>query len=224
MTASCQEMVLSGSDLLLAELTHRINNEFTSAVCIISRAAARSDNDDVKATLATVAERLMDYALVHRALQMPAESTEIDASAFMRELCAAISKSKLADLGIEMSFVDRPLRMDSRRCWHLGLAVCELITNAARHAFNGTAGAIRVELRLRGSFVECSVSDNGRWAAPSRAGRGSAIVESLAETLDGNITRIMGKRGSAVVLTFPHRAGARSRRRETIDNLAVTLN
>ncbi|HEY4918508.1 MAG TPA: sensor histidine kinase [Xanthobacteraceae bacterium] len=224
MTALRRELAPSGSELLLAELVHRINNEFTSAVCIISRAAARSESDDVKATLAAVSERLMDYALVHRALQMPTEHAEIDASAFLRGLCAAISRSKLADLGIEMSFVDRPLRMDSRRCWLLGLVVCELVNNAARHAFNGAAGTIRVELRLRGSFVECSVSDNGRSSAPIRPGRGFAIVEALAETLDGNITRIMGNRGSAVVLTFPHRADVRSRRRETIDNLAVTLN
>jgi two-component sensor histidine kinase len=224
MTVLCRELAPSGSELLLAELVHRINNEFTSAVCIISRAAARSENDDVKATLAAVSERLMDYALVHRTLQMPTGSAEIDASAFMRGLCEAISKSKLADLGIKISFVDRPLRMGSLRCWRLGLIVCELITNAARHAFNGTAGAIRVELRLRGALVECSVSDNGRWAAPIRSGRGSAIVDSLAETLDGSITRIMGDRGSAVLVTFPHRADGHSRRRETIDNLAVTLN
>jgi two-component sensor histidine kinase len=223
MTAFCREVV-SGSDLLLAELTHRINNEFTSAVCIISRAATRSDNDAVRATLAAVAERLMDYALVHRTLQMPSENTEIDACAFMRELCEAIGKSKLADLGIEISLVDRSLRMGSLRCWRLGLIVSELITNAARHAFNGAAGTIRVELRLCGAFVECSVSDNGRWAAPIRPGRGFAIVEALAETLDGNITRIMGNRGSAVVITFPHRADVHPRRRETIDNLAVTLN
>src|ERR1700722_1027810 len=94
MTVLCRELAPSGSELLLAELVHRINNEFTSPVCIISRAAARSENDHVKATLAAVSERLMDYALVHRTLQMPTGSAEIDASAFMRGLCEAISKSK----------------------------------------------------------------------------------------------------------------------------------
>jgi two-component sensor histidine kinase len=217
-------MTLTGNDLLLAELTHRINNEFTSAVCIISRAAARSGNDDVKTALAAVSERLMGYALVHRVLQMPTESVDIDASDFMRELCAAIGKSKLAELGIEMIFVDRPLRMDSRRCWRLGLIVCELVTNAARHAFGGAGGVIRVELGRRGALVECTVSDNGRAAAAFRAGRGSSIVEALAEMLDGEITRTMGDRGSAVRVSFPLRAGLRSGGQETIDHLAVTPN
>jgi hypothetical protein len=130
-------MTLTGNDLLLAELTHRINNEFTSAVCIISRAAARSGNDDVKTALAAVSERLMGYALVHRVLQMPTESVDIDASDFMRELCAAIGKSKLAELGIEMIFVDRPLRMDSRRCWRLGLIVCAAPWSNARYRTMG---------------------------------------------------------------------------------------
>ena len=224
MTAPWQDMTLSGSDLLLAELTHRINNEFTSAVCIISRAAARSGNDDVKTVLTAVSERLMGYAMVHRALQMPAEGVEIDASGFMRELCEAIGKSKLAELGIEMIFVDRPLRMDARRCWRLGLIVCELVTNAARHAFDGAAGVIRVELGLRGPLVECTVSDSGRAAVPFRAGRGSSIIEALAETLDGDITRMMGDHGSAVRLSFPLRADLGSRCQGTIDHLAVTPN
>jgi hypothetical protein len=41
MNAPWQDMTLTGNDLLLAELTHRINNELTSAICIISRAAAK---------------------------------------------------------------------------------------------------------------------------------------------------------------------------------------
>ena len=35
------------------------------------------------------------------------------------------------------------------------------ITNAARHAFCGKNGKIRVELTWPGEFVECKVLDNG---------------------------------------------------------------
>jgi two-component sensor histidine kinase len=44
--------------LLMRELSHRINNEFTSAISVISLAAARSDSNEVKAALNDVSDRL----------------------------------------------------------------------------------------------------------------------------------------------------------------------
>jgi two-component sensor histidine kinase len=81
--------------LLLREFTHRINNDFSSAIGVLSLAAARSPNDEVKAALSAVQDRLQSYASVHRALQMPEHSTQIDAASYLRQLCQAISLSKL---------------------------------------------------------------------------------------------------------------------------------
>jgi two-component sensor histidine kinase len=61
--------------LLLREFTHRINNDFTSAIIIVSLAAARSRSGEVKAALSAVQDRLQSYASVHRALQMPEHTT-----------------------------------------------------------------------------------------------------------------------------------------------------
>jgi two-component sensor histidine kinase len=211
-------------DLLLAEQLHRFNNELASAVSILSRAAARSHSDEVKSTLAVVAERLLACAEVNRALQIPANSVEIDAAAYIRGLCETISRSKLADKRIRLAFVDQPLRMNAVRCWRLGLAVSELITNAVRHAFGEAGGLIRVELVTSGPLVECRVSDNGRAAMPTRPGRGLAIVESLVRTLEGSVEYVMGERGSAVVLAFARAENAMPSRPATIDISAVALH
>jgi two-component sensor histidine kinase len=151
----------SGELLLLSEFAHRINNEFASAISAISVTAARSASDEVKAILAAVIDRLHNYAQVHQALEIPEHSTSIDGAAYLRELCAAISRSKLDCKGIELVLVGRPLWMDSERCWRLGMIVSELITNAARHAFRKRGGVIRVELSTSRSVVECRVTDNG---------------------------------------------------------------
>src|SRR6266850_8220564 len=74
--------------LLLREITHRVNNEFASAIQVVSVAAARSGDRNVKAALTGVMEQLHDYARVHHALQMPANNDCIDASAYLRELAA----------------------------------------------------------------------------------------------------------------------------------------
>jgi two-component sensor histidine kinase len=145
---SAVEPASSEEHLLLREFTHRANNEFASAISILALAAARSASDEVKAALATAQDRLQNYARVQHALQMPDHDTFIDATAYLRQLCRAISRSKLDCKGIELVFVERPLSMNSERSWRLGMIVSELITNAARHAFNERKGVIRVELSL----------------------------------------------------------------------------
>jgi two-component sensor histidine kinase len=184
---------------------------------MMARAAGRSSSDEVQAALAAVSDRLMSYAAVHRALVPPTDSVDVEVSVYLRELCEAISRSKLADRGITLAFVDRPLEMSSVRCWRLGLVVSELITNAVRHAFGGPGGAVRVELIPSGSFVECRVCDNGRATGPLRPGRGLRIVESLVESLDGSIEYVLGDQGSAVVVTVPTRVDPGASKSTTID-------
>jgi two-component sensor histidine kinase len=189
--------------LLLREFSHRINNEFASAIGVISIAAARSADDEAKVALAAVQDRLQNYALVHHALQMPEGVSCIDAAAYLRQLCWAISRSKLERKGIELRFVERTFRMNSERCWRLGLIVSELITNAERHAFRNGGGSIRVELLPSLSFVECRVTDNGTAEANARPGHGLKIVEALAKSLGGTIDQRFGPHGATAVLIFP---------------------
>jgi two-component sensor histidine kinase len=189
--------------LLLREFSHRINNEFASAIGVISIAAARSANDEAKAALAAVEDQLQNYALVHHALQMPEYTSCIDAAAYFRELCRAISRSKLESKGIELRLVERTFRMNSERCWRLGLIVSELITNAERHAFGKGGGLISVELLPSLSFVECRVTDNGTGEPNTYPGYGLKIVEALAKSLGGTIDQRFGPHGATAVLIFP---------------------
>jgi two-component sensor histidine kinase len=189
--------------LLLREFAHRISNEFASAISVISIAAARSANDEVKIALAAAEDRLQNYARVHQALRVPEHGSLIDATSYLRQLCRAISRSRLDVKSVELVLVDRPLRMNSDRCWRLGMIVSELITNAARHAFRESGGVIRVELRSSQSFVECRVTDNGTAAANIRPGHGLEIVEALAKGLDGKIDRQFGPQGATTAVIFP---------------------
>ena len=111
----------SETRLLLREYSHRINNEFAGAIGAISVAAAHSATNEAKAVLAAVQDQLQNYAQVHHVLQLPEHSSCIDAAAYLQQLCRAISRSKLDRKGIELRLVERPFRMDSERCWRLGI-------------------------------------------------------------------------------------------------------
>jgi two-component sensor histidine kinase/DNA-binding winged helix-turn-helix (wHTH) protein len=198
----------SEEQLLVGELTHRMNNQFAAAIAVVSLAAARSPNGEVKSALAAVEARLHSYAQANRCLQIPSQDAVIDASAHLRRLCQSISRSRLDCRGIELQFVGPPLQMSSERCARLSMIISELVTNAARHAFGDRGGKIQVELFQCGSFVRCRVVDDGTALEKIRHGRGFAIVESLIASLDGKIKQDFGPGGSVSDMHFP--LGARA--------------
>lgn len=192
--------------VLLHELIHRINNEYSSLISAVSRTAARAVNQDVKVALADIIEVLYHHTELHRALQMPEQDKHIDAAAYLEKLCQSISRSKLDDMKLDLVVATSPLQLQSDRCWRLGLIVYELITNAARHAFANGSGQVRVKLWRARKFVECSVTDDGSAPADVQRGRGLTIVHELVEDLDGRIYQKFGHTGSRSILTFPYNA------------------
>jgi two-component sensor histidine kinase len=196
------ELPSAASWVFLAELSHRINNEYATAISMVSVAAARAASEEARTALEDVGARLHDFARAHHALEMPLDSALIDAAGRIREVCQSISQSKLKTSGIKLTLVEHPLEMESDRCWRLCLILSELITNAARHALGTAGGAIQVEVRPLKSAIECRVSDNGCAPKRVRPGRGIKIVEALASSLDGSIEWAFGPYGSTVVVTF----------------------
>ena len=188
---------LSSADrVLLRELDHRTNNEVTAAISVVSLAAARSSNADVRTDLAAITELLRNYARVHRALQMPEHDTFVDAAAYVCELCTAISHSQLDSRKIQLALATQPLWLEAKRCWRVGMIVYELITNSARHGFHRGDREIRVELLSAGAFVRCSVVDNGSADASVAPGRGLKINRELTKSLGGHVEQKFGLRGS----------------------------
>jgi two-component sensor histidine kinase len=189
--------------LLLREFSHRINNEFASAIGVISVAASRCDSNEARAALGAVRDRLENFARVHHSLQMPEYTTTIDLTAYIQQLCRAISHSKLASNDIELSLSVYPLRMSSERCWLLGMIVFELITNASRHAFHGKAGLIRLEIWPADKSIECRITDNGSSDANPSPGRGLSIIAALAGSLHGTVDMQFGPNGATTIVNFP---------------------
>jgi two-component sensor histidine kinase len=191
------------SQFLLREISHRVNNEFASAIGTVSLYASRSPNAEVRAALENVVERLHNYAQVHRALEIPRTSSRIDTSSYLSDLCRSISNAKLACRNIGLVFVERPpIQLTPETCWRLGMVVSELITNAVRHAFDEHGGTIRVELKTHRGQAECRVSDNGVGMEACRLGNGIKIVNALVDGLGGKFEQYSGPDGTLSIIVF----------------------
>lgn len=193
----------SGPWLYVAEMAHRVANEYTLAIASLSLAAERSESPDARAALSSAGARLRSYAAVHRALLPPTAPVETDLSYHLQMLCGAMVEASLAERGINLILVDRAMPLDSLSCWKAALIVAELVTNAVRHGFQGVGGTITVELLALDGLVGCRISDDGRGFSNVNPGCGGIIVGALANELGGRVERELCANGSSILLTFP---------------------
>ena len=147
--------------LLLEELTHRVDGEFAAAIRTISRAAALAQTDEVKSALNAVQWRLENFARVHGRLRIPEFRTSIDGCVYLRQLCEAISLSRLQPLGVRLELLVRKFEIDSEQCCRLGMIVSELVSNAATRSFMKSPARIWVAAARRGALIWCRVEDDG---------------------------------------------------------------
>jgi two-component sensor histidine kinase len=192
--------------ILVAEITHRVANEYAYAISSLHRAAADAPDDCSRASLRGAAARLWAYAEAHRALRAPVSPGPVDLGDYLASLCEALSAASLADRGVHLTLAPEDLVLvDSERCWHVGLLVAELVNNAARHAFGPEGGSIRIELSGGCGLVTCRVTDNGR-ARPDTL-CSSGVIAGLALALGGDVERWLGPNGTTAILTFPASRG-----------------
>jgi two-component sensor histidine kinase len=188
---------------LVRELTHRINNQLDSAIDVVSAAAVRADNPEAKVALGDVVELLQEQANVHRVLAIPEGDALVDAAQYLRKLCHAITRSRLEPIGVHLSYQADTLPLEPERCWRLGMAVHELVTNSARHAcFDGRTGEIKIKLSLTHPVVNCIVADNGSLSMRLRPARGLGLVRDLIKSLGGRLEHGFGPEYSSFLLVF----------------------
>ena len=188
---------------LVRELTHRVNNQLASAIDVVTAAAVRAEHPEAKVALGNVADLLQEQANVHRVLTIPEGDALVDAAQYLRQLCLATTRSRLEPIGVHLSVEADTLPLEPERCWRLGMALHELVTNSARHAcFDGRAGEIKIKLSLAHPVVNCFIADNGSLSTRLKPARGLGIVRDLIKSLGGRLEYGFGPEYSSFLLVF----------------------
>jgi two-component sensor histidine kinase len=188
---------------LVRELTYRINTQLASAIDMVTAAAVRADTLEAKVALGNVAGLLREQANVHRVLEIPEGNALVDAAQYLRSLCLATTRSCLEPIGVHLAVHADTLPLEPERCWRLGMAVHELMMNAARHAcFDGRVGEIKIKMSLAHPVVNCIVADNGTLSARLKPARGLGLVRDLTKSLGGRLDYGFGSEHSSFLLVF----------------------
>ena len=192
------------SFLHVAELLHRVRNEYARVISFTFNLAARTSNPETKSALDEVINHLYRTAETHRVLRPPREEGPADLTETITQLCHAMSASEAAHRRINLVLAaEEPVQVDAVRCWGASLIVAELINNACRHAFSAHAGCIAVTVSSTSERVRCEVSDDGSGTSSFNPGLGTHLVDALATELGGSVERRFTDCGTTVTLSFP---------------------
>ena len=199
---------LSPALLMIEELSHRVLNDYTCTISMLLLAANKTGDSSARTALIDAAQSMYDRAQTFRALQAPARGQgPLDLAEYLETVCKVLSTSWLASAGIRLTLIRENVRLPADQCWRLGLAVTELITNAARHGLGWGTGEICVEMLVGDIEVCCTVTDNGRSTALPGVGRGRRIISALVAGIGGRADWSFGPSGACAALQIPRPSG-----------------
>jgi two-component sensor histidine kinase len=207
-TSARAEDGLSPALLMIEELSHRALNDYTCVISMLRLAADKTGDSSARTALIVAGESMHGRAQTFRALQAPARGQDpIDLADYLESVCKALSTSSLASAGIRLTLIRENVRLPADQCWRLGLAVTELIMNAAGHGVRWGTGEIWMGMSVDDIEVCCTVTDNGRPTKLPGVGRGRRIIPALVAGIGGRADWSFGPSGVCAALQVPRPSG-----------------
>ena len=195
--------------LLLKELDHRVRNNLSVIMGLLSMERNRRPPRPAAEALATLEQRLRSFLLVHEALRQQ-NYRGVPTREIAEKLAQRLRNAWDPERRVEVSFQGDVGSLTEQRGFAMALVMNELITNAFRHGFpGGTGGHLDIRLEERDDHVRLQVADDGIGIASTQLpgkviGSGRSIVEALVkDELDGSVDFQSTEEGTTVTVTFP---------------------
>ena len=184
--------------LLLREMHHRFANSFAILMGMLRREFGASMQLRLGESFDRIETRVAAFGALHRFLTIGAEKRRISAHSYIEQLCAALAEAILNPLGVRCEVSADVAFLPAERCELLGLIIAELVTNSAKHGFQGRVGGfVRIEFLNTTESWTCIVSDNGTGSSVPSMGVGSRILARLVRALDAELVSKSGPKGTS---------------------------
>jgi two-component sensor histidine kinase len=181
---------------LLNEMNHRITNNLQMVASFLHLQAG-SAAPGAKDQLQAAEGRVQVLAKLHSLLAYTDSDRDIDAGAYIVELCAQLEAMIDRPEDIKLDAACEPLHLPAELIVPIGFIICELVTNAAKYAFpNGAKGTISVRLARRDEGWALCITDDGRGldltamavSTPARrGGLGTRLVQTFVAQIGGTL-------------------------------------
>jgi PAS domain S-box-containing protein len=200
---------LKEKEVLLKEIHHRVRNNLTTIVSILSLQAPYLEDRKSQEIFRECENRVRTMSKIHTKLYQSKDLAHIDFGSYLRELSSELFMSyqvnpEAIDLEIDVDDIE----LDINAALPLGLLLTELITNSLKYAFpGGRKGRLQVNLQKVVDRMVLSVADDGigfpeHLDYQNTTSLGLQLVMGLVRQLDGTID-MKREQGTAFNITFP---------------------
>ena len=191
---------LAEKEVLLSEIHHRVKNNLTAFISLLSLEGAYQDTPDGRALRLDLQNRARSMALVHETLYRTHMYNEVDMGVYLANLVDQIANSFKTTIRSVKTVVDaHGIMLDIPRATPAGLIVNELMTNAFKHAFPESAVCgtpqsdpctFRVEFTQSNGYIRSRSATTGlvsrrRLTSKQRNPSGSSSCTSSQSTSSG---------------------------------------
>ena len=198
---------LADKETLLKEVHHRVRNNTSSIVGLLSIQAQSIADSEARTVLQGAIGRVESMNVLYDKLLVSEEYGTSSVKSYLEDLAERVVG--LFPAGAKTTLETRVADFDvkSDTLFLLGLITNELLTNAMKYAFAAdTGGAITLTLERSGNRVTLIVQDDGVGLPPgfdpeSTKGFGLTLVRMLSRQIDGSFS-ISSQNGTRSVLEF----------------------
>ena len=194
--------------LLLRELDHRVRNNLSVIMGLLSMERNRKPPRPSEEALRSLESRLRSFMMVHEALRRH-NYRGVPIREIAEKLAQRLRNAWDIDSRVALEVEGNAENLNEKRGFALALILNELLTNAFRHGFaDGRNGKVTIRFQDLGETQRVEVEDNGMGStAVSRqnvVGSGKSIVTALVnDELGGSMDYHSDEQGTRVRLDFP---------------------
>lgn len=195
-------------EVLLQEINHRVKNSLALVTSMLRLQAREDDDPKVAERLAEASARVNAVARAHERLYQGEDVRTLDLGVYVKQVCNDLDEA-VSQLDVQIE-ADGGIMVATDRAISAALIVAELITNAAKYAYEGRAnGKVWVRVaRVDGSSVLLTVRDEGA-GLPSNfdfqkvTSLGMRIITTFAHQLGGEVKMNRLSPGTQFTVTIP---------------------
>jgi PAS domain S-box-containing protein len=162
--------VLAEKEILLSEVHHRVKNNLTAFISLLSLDGSYEDTEGGRVLRKDLQNRARSMALIHETLYRTGKFSSVDMQIYLTTLLSQITDSYAENGKIRIIVDAQGVALDLSRATTAGLIINELVTNSFKYAFppafdciaiRGEPCSIRVSLAREEETHVLTVADNG---------------------------------------------------------------
>jgi PAS domain S-box-containing protein len=126
---------LAEKEILLAEIHHRVKNNLTAFISLLSLDGSYEDTEAGRALRKDLQNRARSMALIHETLYRTGKFSNVDMEVYLNNLVSQIASSYADRSRVRLVIEVHEVTLDIARATTAGLIINELVTNSFKYAF-----------------------------------------------------------------------------------------